>query len=85
MEFNYNKVQWEWGDASKNSPPRAGFSDGINDYELQGSGRGGRFMDTNMLTGLICRSLNSSVPGRYFFSFEMVNLYLEQPPRMNRQ
>ncbi len=69
MEFNYNKVQWEWGDASKNSPPRAGFSDGINDYELQGSGVEGAFMDTNVLTGLIYHSLNSSVPGRYFFSF----------------
>jgi hypothetical protein len=69
MEFNYDKVQWEWGDASKNSPPRAGFSDGVNDYELQGSGVEGAFLDTNVLTGLIYHSLNSSVPGRYFFSF----------------
>ena len=69
MEFNYDKVQWEWGDASKNSPPRAGFSDGTEGYELQGSGVEGAFLDTNVLTGLIYHSLNSSVPGRYFFSF----------------
>jgi hypothetical protein len=69
MEFNYNKVQWEWGNASKNSPPRAGFSDGTQSYELSGSGVEGAFMDTNVLTGLIYYNLNSSVPGRYFFSF----------------
>jgi hypothetical protein len=69
MEFNYDKVQWEWGDASKNSPPRAGFSDGTESYELPGSGVEGAFMDTNVLTGLIYHSLNSSMPGRYFFSF----------------
>ena len=69
MEFNYDKVQWEWGDYSVGNPPRAGFSDGVNDYELQGSGVEGAFMDTNVLTGLIYHNLNSSVPGRYFFSF----------------
>jgi hypothetical protein len=69
MELNYDKVQWEWGDYSVGNPPRAGFSDGVNDYELQGSGVEGAFMDTNVLTGLIYHNLNSSVPGRYFFSF----------------
>ena len=29
------------------------LSDGIIDYELQGSGVEGAFMDTNVLTGLI--------------------------------
>jgi hypothetical protein len=69
MEFNYDQVQWEWGDFSVGNPPRAGFSDGTVDYELQGSGVEGAFMDTNVLTGLIYRNLNSSVPGRYFFTF----------------
>jgi hypothetical protein len=72
MEFNYDKVQWEWGDLySVGDPPRAGFSDGThtNYYELQGSGVKGAFMDTNVLTGLIYHNLNSSVPGRYFFTF----------------
>ena len=69
MEFNYSKVQWEWGDASKYSPPHAGFSNGIGDTELPGSGVQGAFLDSNVATGLIYHNLNSSVPGRYFFSF----------------
>jgi hypothetical protein len=75
MEFNYEKVQWEWGDDSSAEgnppgyPPRAGYSDGIDDYELPGSGVEGAFLDTNVVTGLIYHNLNSSVPGRYFFSF----------------
>jgi hypothetical protein len=70
MEFNYDKVQWEWGDFSVGNPARAGFSDGLNnDYELPGSGVQGAFLDSNVATGLIYHNLNSSVPGRYFFSF----------------
>ena len=69
MEFNYLKVQWEWGDVSVGSPPRAGFSDGNIDYELSGSGVEGAFLDTNAVTGLIYNSLKSSVPGRYVFNF----------------
>jgi hypothetical protein len=69
MEFNYDKIQWEWGDASLNIPSRAGYSDGIDDYELPGSGVEGAFLDTNTVTGLIYHSLNSSVPGRYIFFF----------------
>jgi hypothetical protein len=69
MEFNYSKVQWEWGDASKYSPPHAGFSNGTVDYELPNSGASGAFLDSNLVTGLIYHNLNSSVPGRYFFSF----------------
>src|ERR1039457_6657496 len=69
MEFNYFKVQWEWGDASMKDPPRAGFSNGINDYELPGSGVAGAFLDSNPATGLIYHSLNSPVPGRYIFFF----------------
>ena len=69
MEFNYFKVQWEWGDASKNCPPHAGFSNGLGGEELPGSGVQGAFQDTNVVTGLIYHSLNSPVPGRYIFSF----------------
>lgn len=70
MEFNYFKVQWEWGDVSVGDPPRAGFSDGgTNDFELSGSGVEGMFMDTNAVNGLIYNSLNSPVPGRYVFYF----------------
>ena len=27
MEFNYDRVEWEWGEASIGDPPRAGYSD----------------------------------------------------------
>jgi hypothetical protein len=70
MEFNYFKVQWEWGDYSIGKPPRAGFSDWAQDYyELPNSGIKGAFLDTNSVTGLIYNSLNSPVPGRYVFYF----------------
>ncbi len=69
MEFNYFKVQWEWGDASVNFPPRAGYSDGTIDYEFPGSGAPGAFTDSNPVTGLIYNSLKSPVPGRYVFNF----------------
>jgi hypothetical protein len=75
MEFNYDKVQWETGDASGGSgglggnSARVGFSDGVDEYELPGSGVDGSFLDTNVVTGLIYQNLNSSVPGRCVFYF----------------
>jgi len=69
MEFNYDRVEWQWGDVSVGSPPRAGYSDGITAYELSGSGVNGAFMDTNTLTGLVYNSLKSSMLGRYVFQF----------------
>jgi hypothetical protein len=71
MEFNYNKVQWEWGDVTVGNPPRAGFANSseASSYELGGSGVNGAFMDTNAVTGLIYNRLNSSLPGRYQFRF----------------
>ena len=69
MEFNYNRVEWQWGSASPNVPPRAGFSDSVTDYELPGSGIDGAFLDANTETGLVNNSLNTSLPGRYLFFF----------------
>ena len=72
VEFNYDKVEWEWGDANppNTAPPRAGFSDGTDDYELPGSGVLGAFLDSNTETGLIYHhSTNCMVPGRYIFPF----------------
>jgi len=70
LEFNYDKVQWQWGDVTTGVPPRAGFADnGIASYELPGSGIDGVFMDTNKVTGLIYNNLNSPIPGRYIFHF----------------
>jgi hypothetical protein len=68
LEFNYEKVQWQWGDATA-TPPRAGFANnGGVGYEFPGSGVDGTFLDANP-TGLIFHSLNSPVLGRYLFRF----------------
>jgi hypothetical protein len=70
MEFNYDTVQWQWGDASVGDPPYAGFSDEAGSgFELPGSGVAGAFLDSNTVTGLIYNSLNSSEPGQYVFNF----------------
>jgi hypothetical protein len=69
MEFNYDKVEWQWGDVTQNDPPRAGFANNGGGYELPGSGIDGAFMDTNEVSGLIYYNASSSVPGRYFFRF----------------
>ena len=76
MEFNYFKVQWETGDASNGvnglggSSARACYASvSGSTFELDGSGVPGSFLDTNVVTGLIYQSLNSSVPGRYIFYF----------------
>jgi hypothetical protein len=79
IEFNYDKIQWETGSASGGvnglggSSARAGFSNGSLQtgtfLELAGSAINGAFLDANLATGLIRRSLPpGSVPlGRYTF------------------
>jgi filamentous hemagglutinin family protein len=77
VEFNYNQIQWETGDASGGNnglggnSARVGFSNGTNQpgtfFELQGSAVNGAFLDGNSETGLINRSLNSDQLGRYVF------------------
>ncbi len=69
MEFNYSRVEWEWGDASNGYPPRVGYSDGIESYELSGSGVSGAFLDSNHVTGLKYHTLNSWQHGQYIFYF----------------
>ena len=74
IEFNYDKIQWESGQASGGTnglggtPARAGYANGRGQfYELIGSGGTGALLDSNVVTGLIYRSLNSNQPGRYVF------------------
>ena len=77
IELNYDKIQWETGDASGGNnglggnSARAGFSNGSGNlgtsFELPGSAVNGAFLDSNRSTGLIYNSLNSNVPGRYVF------------------
>jgi pimeloyl-ACP methyl ester carboxylesterase len=77
IEFNYEKIQWETGDASAGAgglggySARVGFSNGTRVagtfFELPGSAVNGSFLDTNLVTGLKYNSFASGVPGRYNF------------------
>jgi hypothetical protein len=81
IEFNYNRVQWETGDVSGGIngyggyPARSGLTNGADrTVELAGSGKPTIQLDAvpatgqqNFLTGLIYRSRNSIIPGRYVF------------------
>ena len=75
FEFNYDQIQWEAGTASGSNTnglggdsARAGYSNGSNtSYEISGSAINGAFLDSNSVTGLVHRSFNSSVPGRFVF------------------
>lgn len=81
IEFNFNRVLWETGDASNGIngyggfPSRSGLTNGIDrTIELALSGNPTVQLDAvpstgvpNYLTGLIYRSRNSVIPGRYVF------------------
>ncbi|MBW3084936.1 hypothetical protein KEM60_01127 [Austwickia sp. TVS 96-490-7B] len=74
IEFNYNQIQWETGDASQGSggiggsPARVGFSNGKDHaFELPGSGQTGAFLDSNATTGLRYTKRQSSTPGQLIF------------------
>lgn len=79
IEFNYDQIQWEAGEASGGDAnglggqsARAGFSNGTGHpgtyYELPGSAVNGAFLDSGpVATSLIHNSVNSDVPGRYIF------------------
>jgi hypothetical protein len=83
IEFNYNKVLWETGEHPNSGgvngyggfPARAGLSNGSNrTIELEYSGQTLAQLDKNptsgipnLTTGLIYRSRNSTVPGRFVF------------------
>jgi hypothetical protein len=78
IEYNYNQIQWETGDASGGrssvggTSAHVGYSNGSGNpgtsFELPGSGSPGSFLDSNLATGLIHHSLDSDVAGRYVFS-----------------
>jgi hypothetical protein len=73
--FNYDKIQWETGDASGGSgglggsSARVGYSNGTNaSFELSGSAVNGSFLDTNLRSGLIYNNVGSPLQdGRYIF------------------
>ncbi|MCA1695186.1 MAG: HYR domain-containing protein [Actinobacteria bacterium] len=72
--MNFDKIEWETGDASGGSgglggvSAHMGYSDGSgNSFELPGSGVNGALLDSST-TGLVHRSLNSLQLGRYVFA-----------------
>jgi len=81
IEFNFDKILWETGDASGGAngfggqSARIGFTNGTGlagtFFELEGSGIAGYFLNGS-LTELIQTSLNSDVAGRCVFSVEHV-------------
>lgn len=76
IEFNYDQMQWETGDASDGAggvggtSAVAGYSNGLSTgnvyYQLPGSLVNGALIDTGA-DALVSHSLNSSVAGRYDF------------------
>ncbi|MEO0018616.1 MAG: hypothetical protein RLZZ522_1899, partial [Verrucomicrobiota bacterium] len=83
VEFNYNSILWETGDASAGvfgyggSPARVGVSGGSGHcLEYQGSGQTLAFLDADPASGtpsyqsgLIYQTYNSNVPGRILIPF----------------
>ncbi len=78
IEFNYEQIQWETGDASSGtgglggSPARVGYANGTTQpgasYEQPGSAVTLALLDSNAQTGLTRNSLNSNGQiGRYVF------------------
>ncbi|HEV2875056.1 MAG TPA: nidogen-like domain-containing protein [Thermoleophilaceae bacterium] len=73
--FNYDKVQWETGDASGGSggfggtPAAAGWANGDGEhFDLRpGSFDSMALLDSNASTGLVHGMLGSTQPGRYVF------------------
>ncbi len=78
IEFNFDQIQWEAGEASNGdinglggNSARVGYSNGTGNagtfFELGGSAVNGAFLDSNVTTGLVYNMLNSTQPGRYLF------------------
>ena len=78
IEFNYNSIQWDSGQASGGNTQclggtaaRAGYASGSGAtgtyYELPGSGANNAFLDSNAATGLINHSYGSTQLGRYIY------------------
>ena len=76
IEFNYDQIEWETGEASGGtdglggSSARAGFSNGTGAadsfFELPGSAVNGAFLDDGS-NALVSGRINSAVDGRYVF------------------
>jgi hypothetical protein len=90
IEFNYEQIEWETGDASfgtgglGGNSARIGFSNGTGnpgtDFELAGSVVNGAFLDSGpSSTSLIQNRLNSSIDGRYVFEAREGSVHFDVP------
>lgn len=77
IEFNYERILWETGDASGGNrgfggiAARVGYTNGTRSadasFELPGSGTPGAFLDAGP-NALVRQSINSGIPGRLLFA-----------------
>ena len=75
IEFNYDKIQWEAGEASRGAGGLGGTTAGIGfanspgalTVQVPGSGLAGAFLDSNLTTGLL-HSSNVGIDGRFLYS-----------------
>ncbi len=93
MEFNYNQIQWETGDASGGrngvggTSAAAGYSNGLSGtgnifYQLPGSLVNGAFLNGGP-DSLAAGSLNSPTPGRYDFQVRNAQVLATTPEPMS--
>jgi hypothetical protein len=88
IEFNYDYIQWETGDASGGSGglggscARAGWSNGTTSQELAGSGVCGDFLDGGP-NALASGSLNSTQAGRYVWNVRNGQIISNVPEPMS--
>ncbi len=91
IEFNYNQIQWETGDASGGrngvggTSAVAGYSNGLSGVgnvfnQLPGSMVNGAFLDGGP-NSLVAGSFNSATPGRY--DFQVRNAQVNTPEPMS--
>ncbi len=89
IEFNYNQIQWETGDASGGrngvggTSAAAGYSNGLSGsgnvfYQLPGSMVNGAFLDGGP-DSLVAGNLNSATPGRYDFQIRNAQVNTPEP------
>lgn len=93
IEFNYDQIQWESGDASGGSGGRggasaiAGYANGLLgaqniSYQLPGSSVNGAFLDGGP-NSLAANSLNSTTLGRYDFQVRNGQVVSSTPEPMS--
>lgn len=91
IEFNYDRILWETGEASGGdsnglggNSARVGYSNGTaisgTFFELPGSAVNGAFLDDGV-NALISNSLNSEIDGRYLFSARNGDIIVNPNPQ----